>query len=201
MFVLTTVQEKVKIAPDQFKRSTAEVIMEQIDIKFANRVIPDVGLCICFYDFLDVGDPYIYPGEGSAIQDVKFRLIIFKPFIGEIMTGRLVESRQDGLRVSVDFFDDINIPFLFLAQPSVFDEVKEIWTWKYGEEENSENAFLMELGETVRFKVRSVNFVGAEKKHTDPKLKSSNDSETQPPSAMEITGSTNDFGLGLVSWW
>ena len=63
-------------------RSTSEVIIEQIEIKFANRVIPDQGLCICFYDFLEVGDPYIYPGEGGSIQEVKFRLIMFKPFIG-----------------------------------------------------------------------------------------------------------------------
>lgn len=200
MFVLTTVQEKVKIAPDQFKRSTTEVIIEQIDIKFSNRVIPDVGLCICFYDFLEVGDPYIYPGEGNAIQDVKFRLVVFKPFIGEIITGKLVESHAEGLRVSVDFFDDINIPHLFLQEPSLFDPVRELWTWKYGEDESSD-VFVMELGEKIRFKVRSVNFVGMESKHTDPKAARSNDPDTQLRSAMEVTGSANDFGLGLISWW
>ena len=38
------------------------------------QVLIDVGLCISFYDLLEVDDPYIYPAEGSAHQRVKFRL-------------------------------------------------------------------------------------------------------------------------------
>ncbi len=44
-------------------------------------------------DFLEVGDAYIYPGEGGSIQEVKFRLIVFRPFIGEIMTGTVRDLR------------------------------------------------------------------------------------------------------------
>ena len=51
-------------------------------MKYSNKVILEVGLCVCFYDFLEVGDPYVYPSEGSAIQDVKFRIVVFNPFIG-----------------------------------------------------------------------------------------------------------------------
>jgi len=38
------------------------------------KILVDVGLCICFYDFVEVGDPYIYPAEGAAHQLVKFRI-------------------------------------------------------------------------------------------------------------------------------
>ena len=82
MFVLSVAHEKVKTAPEQFSRPTEDVIIEQIEMKFANRIIPDVGVYICFYDFIEVGDPYIYPGEGGAIQDVKFRLVVFRPYVG-----------------------------------------------------------------------------------------------------------------------
>jgi DNA-directed RNA polymerase III subunit RPC8 len=74
----------------------------------------DVGLCICFYDFIEVGDPYIYPAEGSAHQKVKFRLgmssqmlknyllnifvVVFRPFIGEIIAGRICSCREDGIK-------------------------------------------------------------------------------------------------------
>jgi DNA-directed RNA polymerase subunit E'/Rpb7 len=37
-------------------------------------VLPEVGLCIAFYDYLEVGDPYVYPAEGASHQLVKFRL-------------------------------------------------------------------------------------------------------------------------------
>lgn len=65
--------------------------MDQIDIKFANKIILDVGLCISLFDFLEIGDPYVYPAEGSAHQRVKFRMVVFRPFAGEVS---LITVRQ-----------------------------------------------------------------------------------------------------------
>ena len=61
-----------------------QVLLDQIDIKFANKVILDVGLCISLFDFLEIGDPYVYPAEGSAHQRVMFRMVVFRPFAGEV---------------------------------------------------------------------------------------------------------------------
>ena len=72
-----------------------------------NKIIPDVGLCIAFYDFIEVGDPYIYPSEGSVHQYVKFRLVIFRPFPSEIIIGKVVDCNKEGLMVSIGFFDNI----------------------------------------------------------------------------------------------
>jgi DNA-directed RNA polymerase III subunit RPC8 len=58
--------------------------LDQIDIKFSNKVILDVGLCISLFDFIEVGDPFVYPAEGSAHQRVKFRMVVFRPFAGEV---------------------------------------------------------------------------------------------------------------------
>ncbi len=77
-----------------------QVLTEQIELKYCNKVLVDAGLCISFYDFLEVGDPYIYPAEGATHQSVKFRLVVFRPFSGEIVVGRIVGSDKDGLRVS-----------------------------------------------------------------------------------------------------
>lgn len=30
------------------------------------QVLLNVGLCICFYDFVEIGEGYIYPSEGAA---------------------------------------------------------------------------------------------------------------------------------------
>jgi DNA-directed RNA polymerase III subunit RPC8 len=60
------------------------VLIEQIDAKFANKVLLDVGLCITHFDFLEIEDPYVYPAEGCAHQRVKFRMVVFRPFAGEV---------------------------------------------------------------------------------------------------------------------
>ena len=75
MFVLTVIEEKLKILPEQFDCDSREVLIGQIELKYANKILIEVGLGICFYDFIEIGDPYIYPAEGSAHQLVKFRMV------------------------------------------------------------------------------------------------------------------------------
>jgi DNA-directed RNA polymerase III subunit RPC8 len=124
-----------------------QVLREQIEIKYSNRILLHVGLCVTFYDFISIGDPYIYPSEGSSIQIVRFRMVVFRPFVGETMTGKLVSSNREGLKISVDFFDDILIPAALLQAPCVYNPTDGLWTWKYGE--NHDTDFVMDIGEEV----------------------------------------------------
>ena len=43
-----------------------QVLTEEVDRKYANRVVTDVGLGICLYDFVEIGDAYLYPSDGAA---------------------------------------------------------------------------------------------------------------------------------------
>ena len=42
------------------------MLTEEIDRKYSNRVVMDVGLAVCLYDFVEVGDAYLYPSDGAA---------------------------------------------------------------------------------------------------------------------------------------
>jgi DNA-directed RNA polymerase III subunit RPC8 len=98
-------------------------------------VLLDVGLCIGFYDFEEVGDPYVYPAEGACHQYVRFRLIVFRPFVGEAIIGRVYKVTSEGLHVSLNFFSDIFIPRHLLQQPSEYSHATNTWAWKYEEAE------------------------------------------------------------------
>jgi DNA-directed RNA polymerase III subunit RPC8 len=213
------------------------VLVEQIDIKYSNKVLQDVGLCISFYDFLDVQDPYIYPAEGSTHQFVKFRMIIFRPFIGEILVGRIASSNADGIKVSMEFFDDILIPAYLLRQPAEFRESVGMWLWKFtncdgggDDDAGGETAELqMERDETIRFRVKDIKFNclsvsakgvqvttttesrnslhrgssevedGVLRRRSSSSVGLNEDALQRP--ALQVIGSTNEDGLGLVSWW
>ncbi len=130
------------------------MLIEQIEAKYSNRVILNVGLAIMFYDFVEIGEPYLYPGAGSSIQVVKFRLIVFRPFVGEVIVGKVLQSNKDGIRLSLDFFDDIIIPSSQLQNPSTFDPATNLWTWRYETEGGEDggtiaNEFALTLGEEV----------------------------------------------------
>ena len=124
MYVLAVIQDKFKILPEQFDRNTTDVLIEQIDIKYSNKVLLDVGLCVGCYDLLEAQDAYIYPGEGSCHQVVKFRLVVFRPYVGETLTGRILRSDAQGIRVTMGFFSDILIPAHCIKQPASFNPEK-----------------------------------------------------------------------------
>jgi DNA-directed RNA polymerase III subunit RPC8 len=101
MFVLARVKDNLKVTPDLFERPTKEVLTEVVHAKYANHVIMNVGLCICLYAFGEIGDAYIYPSDGSAHYKADFKLLVFRPFIGEVLTGTIMSCTEEGLKVSL----------------------------------------------------------------------------------------------------
>jgi DNA-directed RNA polymerase III subunit RPC8 len=63
-------------------------------VRATDKVVPKIGLVICVYDILDIQGGFVYPSDGAAIYDVKFRLVVFLPFIGEVLVGRLASSSK-----------------------------------------------------------------------------------------------------------
>ena len=53
------------------------------------QVVTDLGLVITLYDITQIEGGYIYPSDGAAHYDVKFKLVVFRPFTGEVIEGSL----------------------------------------------------------------------------------------------------------------
>lgn len=49
-------------------------------------------------------------------KPVEFRMIVFRPFKGEVMLGRIRSSTPSGIHLRTDFFDDIFVPYEELPQ-------------------------------------------------------------------------------------
>lgn len=55
-------------------------------------------------------------GPLTKPKPVEFRMVVFRPFKGEVMLGRIRSSTPAGINLRTDFFDDIFIPFEELPQ-------------------------------------------------------------------------------------
>lgn len=90
------------------------------------QVIQKIGLCISFYDLLESSDGLIGHGTGLVNVNgrplkrwvsspelradsliVKFRMIVFRPFKGEIMLGKIASATEKGIKSTC-----FNIPAL-----------------------------------------------------------------------------------------
>jgi len=188
MFVISTIADTIRILPTMFSQSTRTSAHQEIDKKYPNRVIMDVGLVICRYGGVtQIGDGVLVPGDGAAHHEVVFRLVIFRPFVEEVCVGHIVGSSEEGIKVALgDFFGDIFIPAYWMLRPSQYDEESGLWVWTpdYGEDEDGggegdkdgggegdkdgggegdeeqeeEQRYAMDIGAEIRFKVKGINF-------------------------------------------
>lgn len=137
----------------------------------------------------------MYPGDGAVHFEVQFRVVLFRPMVGEVIVGKLVACDERGLQISLGFFEDIHVPERFLQEPSCFNVEEKVWVWKFGDEE-----MFMDIGEEIRFRVLSVKFPD-QTANVVYKREADGTQLVQLLEPMQIVGDINRDGLGLLSWW
>ncbi|KAK9146497.1 hypothetical protein Sjap_006400 [Stephania japonica] len=207
MFFLSLIEHTLRLPPHLLDLPLDEAIKGELEHLFLDKVIPNLGLCISVYDLRSIDGGFIFPGDGASTYTViiyfkkkflsnvfKFmllwqvvcRLLMFRPFVGEVLSGKVDSSDMNGLRLSVGFFKDIYVPVHFLPNPSKFGEDGR-WVWMYeGDELSIENE------EEIRFRIQSVKY---------PAIPIEPEKDAKPFAPMIITASIDHDGLGPVAWW
>ncbi|KAH9039292.1 polymerase III polypeptide H [Lactarius pseudohatsudake] len=209
MFVLSVVRDKIPIHPSQFGLPPEQALINELNKKYANRVLHDVGLCICVFDIAEAGEGKVRYGDGFLWYTVVFRLTVFRPFPAEVILAKVKSSDENGIQLSVGFFEDMWIPLVHLPQPCAFDPNERAYFWLPGSEATSSHELLdspvserlyIDQGEIVRARVERDDFC---------------DDEPGPPKASEgvlisgearrlpytVTCTIAEQGLGPTSWW
>ncbi|KAM9952302.1 hypothetical protein ACTFIT_002996 [Dictyostelium discoideum] len=193
MFHLITIEDKVRIAPSQFNNEV-QTIEDEIEKKYTSKVVLNAGLFVALYDILGTGDSYVHSGDGGAHLMVRFRMVVFKPFKGEVLEGVIKKSSRQSIQISLE---------------------EGLWYWEW-----NENQLFFEDGGRVRFKIDQVEF-NPEISQPAPSPKNVNteamDSYSlreykekqienenllkQVKSPLILKVSMREAGLGMVSWW
>jgi len=121
---------------------------------------------------------------------VEFRLVVFRPFVGEILTGTILASDEKGLQLSMGFFDEVHVPNTRLQKPCSWSADEKLWVWNVTESD----VLFFDLQNDVRFRVVRVEFTHI----MEPPRKDGTD-DVLP--AMRIIASVDEEGLGLLQWW
>ena len=113
----------------------------EIDRKYPNRVLLDHGLVVSRYGGLQgVSHGVCVAGDGGSHHECRFRLLLFRPLVGEVCVGRIRRSTSEGVHVTLGFFDDVFIPAYWMLRPSTFDRKSGLWVWmpQYDDDEEEE---------------------------------------------------------------
>lgn len=129
MFTLAVVFDTIKVAASQLNGNVIAALSHNVNGKYANRILPNVGLCVAHFDFVDVSEGHIRNGDGCTYYKTTFRLVIFRPFVGETLVGKVKSCDEKGVRITMGFFDDIYVVWDGMPQPSAYDRTEAAWFW------------------------------------------------------------------------
>jgi DNA-directed RNA polymerase subunit E'/Rpb7 len=94
MFVLSKLEADARVAPADLVKPPLSAVTEVLERDYLDRVIPGLGLAVSVYDVLSLEGGHIYPNEGSAYFKVTFRLVVFRPVVGEILEGTILSASK-----------------------------------------------------------------------------------------------------------
>ncbi|XP_039311011.1 DNA-directed RNA polymerase III subunit RPC8 isoform X1 [Solenopsis invicta] len=202
MFVLVELKDTVRIQPSSFKQKLNDVIANELNRKLANKVYKDVGLCITLHDITKIEESYIFPGDGASHTKVTFRFIVFRPWMEEILIGKIRSCSPEGVHVTLGFFEDIVIPPHKLQHPSHFDQREQVWLWKYKTDDGETHDLFMDADQVIRFRVVKEIFTEVPL----PSAPNASRDMSEKPEANNVApyilhGSIDEPGLGLLAWW
>ena len=66
---------------------------DAVNRSMANTVVHNVGLFVSVFDLLDIGDSFLLH-DGCSHTSVTFRALVFRPFVEEVLTGRIKSCSQ-----------------------------------------------------------------------------------------------------------
>ena len=191
MFVVVSIVDTIRIQPSQLRLPTLVALQNEIDSKYPNKVLMDVGLVVARYgNILKITNGSCVPGDGGTHHECLFRLVVFRPFVEEVCVGTIVKSTAEGVQVSLGFFQNIFIPAYWMLRPSNYDQKNGLWVWTpdYGDdEEGDENGNNKKIDREKKGENRRTNG-----KHDVVKIEDDEEeSELSSKAAAEVPSSNN----------
>mmetsp|Transcript_20716 Transcript_20716/g.34193 ORF Transcript_20716/g.34193 Transcript_20716/m.34193 type:complete len:244 (+) Transcript_20716:33-764(+) len=189
MFIVKDMKDTIRIPPSSFNENKRDTLVRLIDEKYCNTVVMNVGMVVCLYDVLVVGDSYVYPGDGASHTECEFSVIVFKPAIGEVLEGTINLCCQEFIRISLGFFQDIYVDRMHMRKGMSFHRENHWWEWKYTDDETeSEASYYVTTDSKIRVKVEQVLFMAP---HVTEEAKALRDAVAKVSSSSKGTDALN----------
>jgi len=96
MFYIVEVEDYVRVEPKLFGLRTSDAVAKQLQETYSSYHDKEIGEVIGVIEVLEVGDGIIIPGDGAAYYNSRFKLIVWKPELQELVFGVVEEITNFG---------------------------------------------------------------------------------------------------------
>ena len=96
MFYVVEIEDYIGVEPKLFGLPTKEAVEKQLQETYSEYHDKEIGESIGVIEVLDVGEGIIIPGDGAAYYCSRFKLLVWKPEMQELVYGVVSEITNFG---------------------------------------------------------------------------------------------------------
>ena len=96
MFYNIEIEDYIRVEPKLFGLATSEAVAKQLQETYSEYHDKEIGEVIGVIEVLEVGEGIIIPGDGAAYYNSKFKLLVWKPEMQELVYGIVGEITNFG---------------------------------------------------------------------------------------------------------
>ena len=101
MFYIVEVEDYVRVEPKLFGLKTSDAVAKQLQEIYASYHDKEIGEVIGIISVLEVGDGVIIPGDGAPYYNSRFKLLVWKPELQELVYGIVEEITNFGAFINL----------------------------------------------------------------------------------------------------
>ncbi len=101
MFYITEIEDHVRVAPKLFGMATDEAVEKQLRETYSGYFSREIGKAVAVIDVSEVNEGVIIPGDGAAYYKSRFKLLVWKPDMQEVVFGIVKEITDFGSFMSL----------------------------------------------------------------------------------------------------
>ena len=101
MLYLAEVQDHVRVEPKLFGLPTMEAVDKQLRETYADYYDKELGKVVAVIEVMNVGEGVIIPGDGAVYHNTKFKLLIWRPEMHELVYGTISEITNFGAFINL----------------------------------------------------------------------------------------------------
>jgi DNA-directed RNA polymerase subunit E' len=101
MFYILDVEDHVRVEPKHFGLLTHEAVEKQLKEDFVGSVTKEFGYAIAVLEINDIDEGVIIPGDGAAYYNTKFKILVWKPELHELVYGTISEITNFGAFIQI----------------------------------------------------------------------------------------------------
>ena len=159
MYLVSKIEDTVRIPPDRFEEPLEEVTIELLNDSYVGAIDKKLGLMVTVKEIEDIGIGKVIMGDGAAYHDVTFTALSFKPELHEVIEGEVIEITEFGAFIRIGPMDGL----VHVSQ--VTDDYIN-YDGKRGALLGKESKKSLEEGNKVRARIVALSLKGKSSKET-----------------------------------